>query len=335
MRRFLCAVLAVFAMTNCATYIDVQRDQRAIYEVNTEKPGIGLLDVNVPDDVLARAPNDFSNMTGLIAKSLRDYVDARGNFVAVDYTHLGFHPKWERAMSGVVNAPVFKVNSLQGVPAGAQTPLVTVVRVVDWRTTTETVNNQVKDVAHVQLIFSTWTKEGQEVSTEMVDALARAGESMMFLKAGEQALVTWYEKSDGRTKLQTNPTKRDQLFFQVMHEAVNLHLYPYFAHKVGDRLVLVDDEPYKAGVQAALRGSFDEAEGLFKATFEKDPKAHGGMYNAAMMRLIKGDDAAAAALLQQALAVEDKFLYRGMLSDITTRQRLHRRIGAGGLMSQR
>ncbi len=331
MKVMIAAVLAVFTLTSCATYLDVQRDQKPIYEVIAEKPGVGLLHVEVPDEVLARAPNDFSNMTGLIAKAMRDYTDGRGSFVAVDYTHLGYHPKWERVTTGSDRLPPFRVTSLEGVPAGAQTPLVTVVRVVDWRTTTETVNSQARDVAHVQLIVSTWTREGREVNSEMVDALARSGEVMLFLKAGSQNLVTWYQKSDGHKTLSTNPGKRDELFFLVMHEAVNLHLYPYFSHKVGDRLVLVDDEPYKPGVQAALRGAYDEAEGLWKALADKDPKAHGALYNMAMMKLIRGDDEGAAALLRQASAIDDKFLYGGMLTDIEARLKMHKKIGPAGI----
>ena len=122
--RFSLMVAALLAVCGCATYVDVQRDQRPIYSVLDAKPGVGLLEVSVPDDVLARAPNDFSNMTGLISKVMRDYVDGRGEFNADDYTQLGFKAKWQKSQDARVDAPPMRVASLEGVPAGVATPLV-------------------------------------------------------------------------------------------------------------------------------------------------------------------------------------------------------------------
>ena len=127
---------------------------------------------------MMRAPSDFSNMTGMIAKMMRDYVDQRGGFSAFDKSDLGFKAKWSHVSSIRPEEAQWRVSPLEGVPAGIQTPLVSVIRVVDWRTYTETEGKSTVDVAHVQLIMSTWTKEGKEVLTEQVDVLARAGSRM-------------------------------------------------------------------------------------------------------------------------------------------------------------
>jgi hypothetical protein len=283
--------------------------------------------------VLARAPNDFGNMTGLIAKVTRDYVDERGGFMAVDYTHLGFHPRWERSMDARTNAPPVKVPSMAGVPAGVQTPLVTVARVVDWRTYNETFNGKTVDVAHVQLVLSTWTREGREVHTEQVDALARANDQFLHLKAGDQHLVVWYQKSDGRGPFYRQPEKREELFMNALREAVGVHYYPYFPHKVQERLVLADDEPLKPGVQAALRGAWDEALASWSEVAQKDPKAHGALYNMAMVHLVKGDDVKAHELLKQAYEINDKMLYSGMLENIGARIGMRKTVTPSGEIS--
>jgi len=332
MRAGLLAV-ALALVSGCATYVDVQREQKTIFTVQADRPGVGLLDVSVPDDILARAPNDFGNMTGLIAKVTRDYCDEHGGFNAVDYTQLGFHPRWERSNDARLNAPPMRVPSMEGVPAGVQTPLVTVARVIDWRTYNETFNNKTVDVAHVQLVLSTWTREGREVHTEQVDALARAGDQFLHLKAGDDHLVVWYQKSDGRGPFYRQPEKRTELFMNALREAIGVHYYPYFPHKVQERLVLADDEPLKAGNQAAMRGAWDEAKAAWKEVADKNPKADGALYNMAMAELVQGNDAQAHALLKQAYEINDKMLYGGMLENIGARMGMRKSITPAGEIS--
>src|SRR5690349_10042243 len=127
-------IFTALALAGCSSYIDVKRQQPPLYRVQAERPGLGLLHVSVDDDVLARAPNDFSNMTGLIAKVAKDYADQRGGFTFVNYVDLGFTPKWQRERSFRSNETSYTLTSLEGVPAGVQTPLVLVVKVLDWRT---------------------------------------------------------------------------------------------------------------------------------------------------------------------------------------------------------
>ncbi|MFZ5470125.1 MAG: hypothetical protein ACOZIN_11875 [Myxococcota bacterium] len=317
-------------LAGCATYVDVKREQPVLYKVNAEHPGLGVLHVSVEDEVLARAPNDFSNMTGLVVKAAKDYAEQRGGFQVVDYTSLGFTAPWKRGYDRG-NEAVFTLSSLEGVPAGTQTPVVLVVKVLDWRTFVETVDKTSKDVARVKLQLSTWTREGHQVHSEVVEALARAGDMQLHLKAGNAQLVHWYQKSDGRGPFFSQPGKRDQLFLNALREAVGVHLYPYFPHQVNERLVLIDDAPLKPGVEAAQAGRYDEALQKWEAIYQADPKAHGALYNAGLMHMVKGDDARALELLARAAQVEDKFLYRSMRDVVGDRLAMRKEIGAAGV----
>lgn len=331
MTRGVLVVCAAAALSGCSTFLAVDRQQAPIFTVQGERPGIGLLDVAVDDEVLARAPNDFSNLTGLISKVLRDYVDERGGFVGVDYTMLGFKPHWERSYDARENAAPVKVKQLDGVPAGVQTQLVTVVKVLDWSTTTEVFNKQTKDVAHVRLVMSTWTREGREVLTEVCDALWRSGESTLFLKAGDRRLAEWFQKSDGHGPFMRTTERRADLFMSSLREAVGVHLYPYFPHKVHENLVMMDDEPLKPALQAALRGAYDEALAGWTELYQKDPQNHGAMYDAAMMLLVKGDEAGAYLLLKKAYALKDKWIYGAMMDTIGARLAMRKSISAAGV----
>jgi tetratricopeptide (TPR) repeat protein len=327
MRTSFIGVGLTMVVSGCATYVDAQREQHPIFSVQSELQGIGLVDVSIPDDVLARAPNDFSNMTGLIAKTMRDYVEARGGFSAMDYTHLGFKAKWER---GYATEPA-KLRSVEGVPAGAQTPLVTAVRVLNWRTYTEGKDQALVDVAQVRLQFSTWTKDGREVYSEVIEAIARANDFQLHLKAGDQHIVRWFQHSDGRKGFDHQPKERAELFMNALREAVSVHLYPFFPHKVMERLVLIDDEPLKPGVQAAVRGNWEEAFELWKGVSEKDPKSHGALYNMGLIHLIKGEDEQALAHFERAVAIKDTLLYSSMANGVSARMKLRKTITVGGV----
>jgi len=322
---------AVTALSGCSTFLAVDRQQAPIFTVQGERPGIGLLDVSVDDEVLARAPNDFSNMTGLISKVMRDYVDERGGFVAVDYTMLGFKPRWQRSNDARPNAAPVKVASMDGVPAGVQTPVVTVVKVLDWSTAVEVINKQQRDVAHVRLVMSTWTREGREVLTEVCDALWRSGEPTLFLKAGDKRVAEWFQKSDGHGPFMPRTERRFDLFMASLREAVGVHLYPFFPHKVHENLVMMDDEPLKPALQAALRGAYDEALAGWTELFQKDPQNHGAMYDAAMMLYVKGDEDGAYLLLKKAYALKDKWIYGAMMDSIGERLAMRKAIGPAGV----
>jgi hypothetical protein len=328
-------LLGLTFTTGCATALDARREQRVLYTVQAENPGVGLLDVFVPDDVLARAPNDFSNMTGLIAKVMKEYFEERGGMASADSTHLGFKAKWERVNAGHLNAPPYKVANLDGVPVGAQTPLVTVARIVDWRTYTESFNNQVKDVARVQLILSTWTKEGKEVNTELVDAQVSAGNMTLLLKAGDDEMVVLYQESDGRTRFSHQPTRRDELFMAALRAAVQVHYYPYVPHVVSEKYLLADGDALKPGLHAALGGRYEEARAMWEEVYTADPQAHGALFNAAVMLSIRGDDEGAAELLKQARAIRDGMIYQKESASIARRLQMKKTISAAGVESAR
>lgn len=328
MSRGLSFALSLVALSACATYIDAKRQQPPLFEVTAPTPGVGILSVDVEDDVMARAPSDFSNMSGLFVKAVKDYFASQNaSTPVVNYTDLGYRPKWLR---NPAHDPMpFKLDSLPGIPAGVQTPVVSVVKVLDWRTYIETVDKKSIDKARVSLLISTWTKEGEPIRTEVVTGEAAAKDLKVMLSNHPVSyeLVFGYERSlpDRRGFL---PEEREKLFPEALQAATGLHYFPFLPQQVSERIVLIDDEPYKEGVLAAQSGRFDEALASWTKVYEADPKAHGALYNAAMMHLLRGDDARAAELLQKAIAIDDKFLYTQRLSSVKSRLAMRKRFGA-------
>ncbi|MBI3181198.1 MAG: tetratricopeptide repeat protein [Myxococcales bacterium] len=328
MRRTLTVTALAAWLSGCATTIDVRRHQPAIVELHSASPGIGFLQVHADDEVMARAPNDFSNMTGLVLKAAKGYFQAENaSFAVVDYTDLGYQPKWVR--SRTPNEPLqYRLDSLPGVPAGAQTPLVTAVKVLDWRTYVETVDKTSRDVARVSLLFSTWAKDGQPVRTEAItaEAFAKVNGVRLTNHPGSGRLVVWYQKSSTYSSAWL-PEDRVALMRQAIEHAVALHLYPLLPHQVSERLVLADDDPYKEGVLLAQSGRYDEALASWLKVAQSNPKAHGALYNAALMHLVRGEDAKAEELLLKAVSIDDRWLYGELLRSVRDRLAMKKQVG--------
>ncbi|MBL9037442.1 MAG: hypothetical protein JNG84_02900 [Archangium sp.] len=321
MVRLSCVCLSMVLLAACGTTLKAERRESALYSFEQERPGTSLLDVSIPDEVLARAPNDFGNIAGLVSKTLRDTIDAQGGFMAFDKTDLGFKGTWDRGA----------LRPVEGVPAGVQTPLVTLVRVVDWRTVVETYGKQTRDVARVHLVLSTWTREGKEVSTDDIEVVATAGVNQRSIRTNHERVLSWYRTMYDDFSAPTLNT-RAELFMAALRDAMALHCYPFFSHRPVVRYSLMDDEPLKPGVQAALSGNYDEAQALWLAVAEKDPAAHGALYDAAVIHAIKGDDEAAYRLLVRAMNIEDKYLYLVLRSDVEARLTLRKKIMPDGMV---
>ncbi len=65
----------------------------------------------------------------------------------------------------------------------------------------------------------------------------------------------------------------------------------------------------------------------------KDPKAHGALHNAALMKLIKGDDEGALELLKKAYAIEDKMGYGALITEVSDRIAMRKTIRLDGSVS--
>ncbi|MGA9520640.1 MAG: hypothetical protein WBV82_04200 [Myxococcaceae bacterium] len=319
--------LVLASLTGCATWIDVQRTQPPILKIADEQPGIGLLVVHAEDDVMARAPNDFSNMTGLIVRAAKNYfAGARPETKFVDYTDLGFEVKWLHDPDAAIP---WEPEHVSGVPAGVQTPLVTLVKIVDWRTHVVTVEEKSFDAATISLVFSTWTREGQPVKNEYVEVHAREGAFSVSLKVvpNDFLLVQSYKRADGNRRESLLAADREKLFWSALNDAVGYHYFPFLQQKVLERFVLIDDEPYKPGVLDAQEGRFDDALAKWTAIYEADPKAHGALYNAGLIHVMKGEDEKALELFTRAIAGDNKLLYRQLRDSVRHRVEGRRTVG--------
>ncbi len=322
--------LAMAGLSGCATWIDVKRNQPPILKIEDAQPGIGLLLVHAEDEVMARAPNDFSNMSGLIVRAAKNYFVARRPEARfVDYTDLGYQVSWRYDPDSTIP---WEPEEVVGIPTGVQTSLVTLVKVVDWRTYIETENEKSWKAARIALVFSTWTRDGQHVKNEHVVAQAREGGKITLNVYSDHLSMTGaWKRADGKHRDFYTDTDREKLFWSVLDEAVGYHYFPFFQQEILERFVLIDDEPYKPGVLDAQAGRFDEALAKWTALYEADPKAHGALYNAGIIHAMKGDDEKALGLFDRAISGDDKFLYRQLRDSVRYRVEARRTLGTSSV----
>jgi hypothetical protein len=109
---------------------------------------------------------------------------------------------------------------------------------------------------------------------------------------------------------------------------VGLHYFRLLPHEVPERLVLVGTQADE-GVRAVREGRYADAREEWRRKYEEDPKAHGALYDAAMVLALEGEDTQALPLLAKARGVEDLPLYREAWQRV--RQRVARRRVVGAL----
>jgi hypothetical protein len=243
-----------------------------------------------------------------------------GQVEVVDYTGLGFR-MWDRERSKaeqLLDPDALTLDAWPGVPPEVTTPLVTVVKVVTWSVGPSHPSGTGVSF-YMALLLSTWTREGQPVSTQMVTAVGRTGR-LLELKSHE-ADVEGYEALR-RPHRHPLPEEWTEAFWVTLRELVGLHYFPLLAHQVPEPLQLVgpvDDE----GVRAFQQGRYTDALAVWRQRYEADPDDHGALYNAACVHAVRGEDRQALPLLSAARALKDSPLYEAAWRRV--QQRVSRR----------
>jgi hypothetical protein len=307
-----CLALAVMSClrepTVATVEVEARRQQPPRVRLEGRPVSVGLLTVYADDALLEVMPTALWNVQGIMVKAARDSFAAMGGQVeVVDYTGLDFQPwaeegaKAERAL----DREGLTLKAWPGVPPEVTTSLVTVVKVV--RLNMGAAHPDGTGVTMVvALLMSTWTREGQPVSTEILKATGNTGQPLKL--QSNEADVEGYEALR-RPHRRPLPEEWTAAFWMMLRELVGLHYFPLLSHEVPERFPLVgraDD----AGVRAFQEGRYRDALAVWRRRYEADPRDHGALYNAAQFQALHGEDELALQLLSEARQVEDSRLYQ-------------------------
>lgn len=289
--------------------VPVVRHQAPLIRLEGQPLSVGLLLVYADDELLEKTRSDLWNVSGIVVKAVRDYFRSAGSGVqVVDYTDLGFE-MWTRPRTEGEKArdPLgVRLDPWPGVPLGVTTSLVTVVKVKKWNVGPATADWSTGEGTGMGLLMSTWTREGQPVSTEYIEAYGRTGGALKFLS--KEAAVDLYEEVRAPHR-QPLPGEWTEMFWAVVREAVGLHYFAFLPAEVPESVTLVGREE-DAGVKAFREARYEDALESWRREAEANPRAHGALYDAALAQVMLGRDREALSLLARAWQVEDTPLYR-------------------------
>jgi len=306
--------------------LEVTRRQPPLVRLEGQPLSVGILLVHADDALLENLRSDLWNLSGLLVKATRDYFKAAGGQVqVVDYTDLGFQ-LWNRPRTKAQqqrDPKDLEMGPWPGAPLGVKTSLVTVVKVVRASAGPVDAGGGAAQAVSFVLLMSTWTREGQPVSTELLDMTGNTRGALR-LQSLEAALALYDEvRGPSRRPLPEDPA---EMLWAMLREGVGLHYFRWLPHEVPERLVLVGTEADE-NVRALREGRDADALEGWRRKYEEEPEAHGALYDAAMVLALRGEDSQALRLLAEARQVKDLPLYEGAWQRV--HQRVSRRLVVG------
>ncbi|MFP2926321.1 hypothetical protein ACLESO_14095 [Pyxidicoccus sp. 3LG] len=318
-------LLVLLTLVGCGpTFSSVHVMRRHVpLPVVEEAPAVGILQVHVEDTVLETAPEDFLHVSGLVVKAAKEHL-AQTGIPVEDYVDLEDAPpvRWTRGPSRDSRTPL-SLEALPPLPFGVRTPLVTLVEVWEWKVDEQQEKEEPgepgsvhRDRASVTLLLSTWTREGEPVSTEVIRASAVAGDTLFLKATGGEQRVSAYLGLRGASRM---PDDTKALFWTVLREAVGLHYASHLPYLVPEQWPLEKSHAKEWKYQAFLAERFDVLLAAWTRAYQADPLAHGALYNAALVHLIRGEDEQALPLLQRAFSVKGEAVYLQTLDSIRDR----------------
>lgn len=347
MKSFVPLILTgALGLSACASYTRTQRIQPPFYVVPAQTE-VALVTVDVPKEVMERAPSDFSNMPGMIAAAL-PAAFAGSPLKAVDQLSLGYTLEIapaapsETTIMGltVVNdeAPPesqsYVATAPEGLPVGVTAPLVLGTRVLDWRLYKKEVGTKDKprkvDCASVDIVYSLWSRDGQEVETRRVKV------DLAFMTKLAQGVKLLPPRSAAMGMNQTKAfffgsgaMDRSQLFRQAVEANVMAFAFPFAKHEIPVSAVWDDSsEDVKDGIAKADSGDMKGAVASWQALLQSNPKNSAAHFNLGVAHEIAGEDAEALQAYDRAIGIDNtKGLYtraRGALqARVDLRKEVH------------
>jgi hypothetical protein len=315
--------------------VRVQRPVPALLQFEGVPAAVGLVEVHASESIMQRAPSDFANMTGLVAAAAEKAINRTGSGLTFkDFTGLGYQSAdiQRAAMQG---SPLpYTVNGLPGLPVGVDTPLVTVVEVVEWRIdkVKSEDGKQTFPAAHVGLVMSTWMRnpvvevDSRYVRADLVgpgpgsfgkEDLSTAPGFGMGLGMGgrfETLETKWFLMADGRRVLDHPDDSRDGLFKGAVNDAVGVYFLPYMPHVLGDAVDIRGGKLEKDALDKAKGGDLAGAQAAFEKVAADNPTDEVAPFDAAMCRYALGDVSGAVEWMKKSIAVKSSPLAQGELA---------------------
>lgn len=320
------SLLVLSALLSLGATLQVQRPIEKLWSFDVDPVSIGLVQVKVEEDVNAKAPSDFANMSGLIAGAADRCVNRAGSGATFkSYTDLGFEAKWERAPQSTDPVPWIAA-PFEGLPNGVDTALVTAIKVLDWRTYTvkDTTTKLDTNAAKVTLVMTTRTRTGKEVLSELTSATVQEGLNGENVSTSPSwgHIGDWFLRADGRRVNEMLPADRKFLFERAVEDAVCVHYFPFMPHQLADGLNILGGKEAKPAVEKAKAKDYDGAIAELEKWAAAAPEDDTPLFDIGSIWYVRGDYAKAKEYLERANAIKKTGLTSQYLSAIEFKDKM-------------
>ncbi|RKH74887.1 hypothetical protein D7X99_40065 [Corallococcus sp. AB032C] len=292
--------VAVLLTSACASSVDLKRQQSPFYELKSSAPGLSLVSVDTTN-VDNSSGMDAATLNAAVKAAVESYVTGQQpKYAFSDATSSGAKADFNVGFKDGAILPS-PTATFSAIPQDMATPLVSAIYVMQAKSSQTSGGNTLMSIT---LAFSTVTKDGKEVKTEIVASEAEGktpGRPRLSITpdAGSFPSVYWSAQGVIPGALQSTdflPGDGGELFKRVLADAVGYHYFPLFGHELSERYTLISDGGLKEGADAAKAGNWDAAITSWEKASGADAKAH---YNLAVAYMAKGDDAKAQESLSK------------------------------------
>ena len=338
--HILSMVAAVCFAAGCGSSTMTTINQPAIWQVpaNTK---IALISVDAGKKVVERAPSDFSNFRALLHGALATAFGA--HIEVIDRTDLGFRQViapvqkeakklWiftEETAPALPEDQVWGAAPPAGLPNAVVEPMTLAVKVLGWSMNNQEVGSgklaKNVPVAHFDLVYTLWTKQGKEIETVRVVSSADGeynGAELRSLPARPWRLTGDYRGEGGVSG------DRDKVFRAALGNTAKWYAWPMVPHEIKYQAVWhKNDDRDKEAIKLADAGKWDDAYAIWKGVADADPKAGPAQYNMGQVRYVQGNVTEALAHFTKACAIDDRMLYCSYRNSVAETMALSQKIG--------
>lgn len=313
------STILIMSIVGCGSQVSDMRQQPPLYQVDGQAE-VALVNIGVSDEVR----NEFEDSEQLetwLRNALAPAFDG-SSYEIVDRLDEGFSLSFQEVDDSGDTRRVFRAQGPQTVPTAIEEPLLLAMHVVAWSEGSRVGDSgQPRKQANAEVVYSLWSRSGEEIDTRRVNASVSALASERPTLSLQPDWPRWMHESWRNSDDYVPAPPRSDERLSVYAAAVNARAFafPYGTRPVPFTAPLFDSGEFSEGIALMERGDWAGAYQSFLQVLDDDPDNYEALYNLAIAAEMQGDEETAIQHLQRALEISDRGMIRRHLDDLQLR----------------
>ena len=315
MRRSLALITLALFVTGCATQLSQTRQQPPMMQA-PDGTNVALISVTSAPEATAEAPDDAAATQTV--KSALERAFENSPYSLVDKTSTAFEMSFNQVSDSSQDPAPWETDGPTNLPPSIDAPLVMSAHVVEWTKTTESADGSETSVVKTDVVYTMWTRNGQEIETRRVALAVRPGDTFATVPTMVPPRGAWmddgWKSATKGSRLMKAPKDPAQLFEAAAAVSTQAFAFPYGRHQMAYKVELATgDSSLKDGVDMMKAGDWKNAYASFEKALEANPNLAGAHYNMGVIREIQGRTEDAVTHFEKAAELGDEAMYNKRL----------------------